>query len=677
VGASLAESTVYRAQADVDIDRTTIFYAFVGLDDQLAYGSRDPALAARDSRVLEAALDEAGVRESLGSLLAMSSVRHAGGDPRTIEVAVENGDPALAARLATAYARAFARQSWTLDVASAKKVLPSSKARVRAVHRLEGASSETVDFVERQLALLSAMSSTPTATASTAKEAAQVWPRPALSALLAGAVSLVFAIGVALLAPRMRIVPARFLATGTASAALAGAVVLGLGSAAIEGSASRAVGLITIACVPFLAALATIALPLLAAAVVFMQAFEGYELRTPVATLSPGVAALLIFLVWARGDLLALFRYRVAQILGAAVVVLVAAHALQFLEVSARITLRGLVTTAGVALFWLAGLYLARQTWGMTAAGIGAVLGLSVLGLAAVLVAAHVLPQSYVISGGRTFFGFESPFPRTYGLSVAGLFPSLFLPLAIPWLTLLALATGDHKRRLAALVTVGALFLLVVFFFQSRSMLLQIAVGVTVAALAFCGAAWQRLLGLGGLVVAAAFAVPSLLFATDRLSTHDRLTQYRLAWEFFREDPRAILVGTDPAALAEHINARLVPPQPASAPIHNVLIQSLAEGGILAAAAALAILVVPVAVWSIVVIRRRTLSISPAAAWIPAVGAMLAVEMFSYAFVANAGNAWLGFGMMAGYSAGLWAWSCGVERQDAAGRRGELLQTPI
>jgi hypothetical protein len=434
--------------------------------------------------------------------------------------------------------------------------------------------------------------------------------------------------------------------------------------------------LITLASTPFLAALATIALPLLAAAVVFMQAFEAYELSTPVATLSPGVAALLVFLVWVRRDLRTLFRHRVAQILGSAVLVLVAAHALQFLEVSARTTLRGLVTTAGIGLFWLAGLYLARRAWGMTAVGIGAVLALSVLGVAAVLVAAHVLPDAYVISDGRTFFGFESPFPRTYGLSVAGLFPSLFLPLSIPWLTLVALGADDRKRKVAAAVTVLAVLALVVLFFQSRSMLLQIGVGVTTTALAFRGAPWQRLLGLGALVAAAAFAVPSLLFATDRLSTGDRLTQYRLAWEFFRDDPRAILFGTDPAALAEHINARLVPPVPPSAPIHNVLLQSLAEGGILAAAAAVAVLLVPVAVWSIVVIRRRTLSMGAAAAWIPAVGAMLAVEMFSYAFVANAGNAWLGFGMMAGYSAALWAWYCGAERQDATRRSGAPVPAP-
>ena len=119
VGASIAESNVYRGRADVTIARTTIFYAFVGLDDQAAYAARDPAIVARDQRVLRRALATVGLpRGRSSSLLAVLICSdESGGDSSTIRFTVDRREPALAARLATAYARAFARESWALDVA--------------------------------------------------------------------------------------------------------------------------------------------------------------------------------------------------------------------------------------------------------------------------------------------------------------------------------------------------------------------------------------------------------------------------------------------------------------------------------------------------------------------------------------------------------------------------------
>jgi hypothetical protein len=663
--ASIAARDVYRGTAHVKLDQTTIFYAFTGLDNQFAY-PQDPAEIATDPRVLARAVAEAGLNESADALLASSSVRQAGDDTSTIVITVDHGDPRLARRLVNAYARAYARAVWAQDAAAARRVLRASKDRVWLVRHSRSPQSER-EFAEHALALVKAMPHTPTAVPVPSQATVLVWPRPLLSGFLAATLSLLFALGVGLLIPEVHDPVEGRAGIRTAAISFVGALVLGAGSVWTQGSAARAMGLSALASIPFLAALAGLALPLLAVIVVFAQVFEGYEFRTPVVTLSIGVVALLLLLVFVRNELRTLFRDRLALFLGVSVAVLVGSHLLQIFDVSARIALRGLVAATGIALFWLAGLYLARQTWGMTAVGIGAALALLVLGVAAIGVGTHVLPQSNVLSGGRTFVGLQSPFPRTYGLAVGGL-PSTFLPLTIPWLTLVGLDAEKRRARTVALATIAVLFVLALLFFQTRSMLLQIVVGVVLTAVAFRGAAWQRLLGLGGLAAAAAFAIPSLLFATDRLSTDDRWASYRLALEFFREHPRAILVGTDPSALAAEIDARLVPPLPAAAPIHNMFIQFLAEGGILAAIGASAMLLVPLAAWTIVAIRTRTAFVRVEAAWIPAAWTMMAIDFFSYPLIGNGGNAWLGFGMLAGYSVTLWAWSSQTQRSTAQTR---------
>jgi hypothetical protein len=661
LAASASKETVYRGRAEVVLNPRVLFYAFVGLRDEIAYGREDPAALARDPKVARSALTAVGLHESPGSLLSASSVQPLPGDSSTIEFSVEGQDPVLASKLATAYAAAFAHRRRLRDIAAARRMLPRVDGTLRVYRARKRFPKAGLQFLEQQRALLARMPRLPTATLHPAHGSTKVYPRPIRGALLASILSALFTLGVALLAWRPGH-PRRSLFPLVVATSLAGAVAFGVSAVWTGGSTSRAVGLTALGLVPLFAALAKVALPLLAAVAVFAQVLEGYELHTPVATLSPGVVALLVFLLWIWRHTPTPLSNRVTQILFASVAVLVAAHALQFVNVPAGVTLRSLVSAGGFALFWLVGLYIARQRWGMTAAGIGATTALLVLGLAAIGVAAHFLSQASVISGGRSFFGVRIPFSRTYGLSVGGL-PSLFLPLSIPWLTLKVLRGAKPERRVAAAGAIIACLLFVLLFFQSRSMLLEIAVGVTVVSLICVGSARWKILGTGAAVGLAAVAVPSLLFATDRLSTGDRWTSYRLALTFFAHHPRAIILGTDSAALARDINVRLVPPQAAGAPIHDTFIQFLAVGGVLAALSAAAVLLVPIAAWLVAMLRRPTRPIGAAEAWIPAVGAMVAIEMVSYAFVGNAGNGWLALGMMAGYSGRLYAERAAEERQ--------------
>jgi Mrp family chromosome partitioning ATPase/capsular polysaccharide biosynthesis protein len=183
--ATLRQPALYEASADVLVNRQEVATtSLIGQTPALDDAERTMATQVRLARVplvIQRTLAAAGVtRTSTGTLLAHSSVFSLAD---IMSFKVSDHDPALAARLASAYARQFVGYRRELDTAGLARTLTELKGRIGQLERAGKTNSPLyVQFADReqQLESLKALRASNVTVVQTdsADDAEQVAPRP-------------------------------------------------------------------------------------------------------------------------------------------------------------------------------------------------------------------------------------------------------------------------------------------------------------------------------------------------------------------------------------------------------------------------------------------------------------------------------------------------------------------
>jgi O-antigen ligase len=130
------------------------------------------------------------------------------------------------------------------------------------------------------------------------------------------------------------------------------------------------------------------------------------------------------------------------------------------------------------------------------------------------------------------------------------------------------------------------------------------------------------------------------------VSTQLRADSYTEAIGYFASHPLAVILGTDPTAFHRLIDANLVNPTvrhiSENAPVHNLLVETLVAGGIVAAGSLVLLSVVPF----LRIARNQLIAghISPAAATAMAAVVIGVIEASVTPAIANSGALWIALG---------------------------------
>jgi non-specific protein-tyrosine kinase len=196
----------YQSSAEVLLNRTDLAQALTGIQDPAAAQAPERLAAtqaqlARVPTIAQRALNSVGLKEGPQYLLGESTVE-ANPDADLLEFKVTDRDPALAQRLATAYARKFTVYQAELEQQSLNNALSDINRRLKLLESAgQGASPLHAELVQRrnQLMTLQALQTPPSAVVQDAGAAAKVAPRPVRSAVLGLAVGLILGLGLAFL----------------------------------------------------------------------------------------------------------------------------------------------------------------------------------------------------------------------------------------------------------------------------------------------------------------------------------------------------------------------------------------------------------------------------------------------------------------------------------------------
>src|SRR5438128_12169906 len=198
VGLSLHQRKMYRASAEVLLATPNVANQLNGITDSglsqdAERFAQTQADLARVPAVARGALSLAGVRGSVDDFLSVSSAT-----PRTnadlLDLSAENHDPAVARRLATAYAQAFSHYRGQLDTA------PYVNAKHRAnaeLAQMAAAGARTSDAYQallrkrNQLDQYIALLTQNAVPVKSADNATQVQPRPVRNGILGLALGIV------------------------------------------------------------------------------------------------------------------------------------------------------------------------------------------------------------------------------------------------------------------------------------------------------------------------------------------------------------------------------------------------------------------------------------------------------------------------------------------------------
>jgi polysaccharide biosynthesis transport protein len=203
---SLRQPSLYQASAKVLIQRQNLAFQLQNVTDPTTF---DPtrvidtqAELARVPEVARRTVAAAGVDEDASALLGASSVS-SGDNSDILTFSVTDGDPALAARLATEYARQFAKYRNELEGASLTTALSSVE---RRLSDLEASGDEdsplhkTLLTTEEQLRTIQALQTSRAVVVREASGAGKIQPHPVRSGVLGGMLGLVLGVGLAFLA---------------------------------------------------------------------------------------------------------------------------------------------------------------------------------------------------------------------------------------------------------------------------------------------------------------------------------------------------------------------------------------------------------------------------------------------------------------------------------------------
>jgi Mrp family chromosome partitioning ATPase/capsular polysaccharide biosynthesis protein len=203
---TLQQSKLYEASAEVLLSRQSLAATLTNTQDPLAFQdaervARTQADLARVPRVAERVISATGIARTPSQLLAALSVSPKR-DSDLLVFTVSDGDPELASRLASAYARAFTRYRRELDTVAyraARRGLEDRIATLRAER--PGRTRLIANLVEREqeLRTLEALQIGNARVVRVADAATQVKPTPRRNAILGLALGLVVGIGLGLL----------------------------------------------------------------------------------------------------------------------------------------------------------------------------------------------------------------------------------------------------------------------------------------------------------------------------------------------------------------------------------------------------------------------------------------------------------------------------------------------
>lgn len=429
------------------------------------------------------------------------------------------------------------------------------------------------------------------------------------------------------------------------AAAVCGAALAG-GASAIAGSTIRLwFVVLAVALLPVVTVMTTVSPALSAGFLTFAQPFEAFEFATPIATLSIGSLALLVFLLIQWRQVMDVTRRSLAmRVLLAVAGIFVLAHGAQFLHTDVSSASRQLVTVASFVAFWLVGASVGWHANGRRGLAAGSLAALLLLGVVGILVSAKILPAPARVSEPRAMLGFTSPFNRNYGLDVGYASTALLLPLCLPWLSLKIMTANDLPSRVFAVLGFSALAFVVILVFQSRSMIAELGIAITSTIVLLRTPAALKALTIAIVVTSAVYLMPSIMRA-DPISTDLRTESYSYAVEKIRAEPKILLIGTNRSEFAKDLEAStrygsLVP----GSPVHNAFIDETLTAGLLGATALIILTLAPaVKGW------RCLRSHETREMGVLAVGslAILLFEIFVNPTEANVAGLWLTLGSVA------------------------------
>jgi hypothetical protein len=369
----------------------------------------------------------------------------------------------------------------------------------------------------------------------------------------------------------------------TLSAGLAGA------AAAVAALAARStwdppalVLAITIVAVPALVLLAAERPAAALGVFVVGQVLEAFEYPTAVGTVSFGVILLgLLLLFHWRYVLDAIRRDRDLVVASVLFGGWVATFAFRVRYEPASSVAREVVTVLGFGAFAAAGIAVARSRHAVRNVGIGATSALLILGVCGVLASLGAIPAPHRIGGAaRDFLWFSNPIRRNYGLNVAFDSVALLVPLSVSWL-LVSLASHRGRRRIAAAGALTALLLFMVFVFQAREMVVQLALAVlATACVVRPKVGW--IVAIAALPIVAAGTIH--LVNLDKTSSDIRLVPDRYVFTVLAHDPQRFLLGmNENGFFNESIKsspALVASTQTGTYSVHSFFLSNLVAGGI-------------------------------------------------------------------------------------------------
>jgi hypothetical protein len=386
----------------------------------------------------------------------------------------------------------------------------------------------------------------------------------------------------------------RFPRAARVVAILASMVVIGVAVAVVGAAPAALVVVVSLAAIPLILSATMRAPELVVGTVVFSQILEGLELQTPLGTLSLGIVALIVFLGQILPQVLKTGSLRGYRLGTACLAAYVAGQAFQVLHGDTGLAIRQLITASSFAAFAVLGLYIGDRRSHLAAAAVGAAAALLVLAALALGSNLGVVPFVTLGPHSREILGVTSPFFRSYGLE--GVTVGLLLPVCVPWLAMMTRSLSGLWLRAAFASVLALIWLASLLLFQSRSMVLEVALGALLA--------WSlanRTFATGVLVLgvgAGAVLVTGLLLSTstDIVSNQLRAESYVTAVEYLINNPAVLLVGTNSEQFRLMVNESLTYSAliPAGAPTHNLLIETIVSGGVVSGLGLVALVIAPV-----------------------------------------------------------------------------------
>lgn len=203
---SLRQEHMYRASSQVLLSNQNLASALTGTQQSTGVSLQADRVAqtqadlARVRAVAARTLSAVGLRRSPDDLLTHSSVT-AKPNADVLQFSVTDHDPALATKLATAYAREYVGYRQQLDTGALQRARSEVQQRIDQLPPGIGSNSllQSLEEKEQQLATMEALETSNASVVEDASDAAQVQPRPVRNGILGLGLGLVLGLGLAFL----------------------------------------------------------------------------------------------------------------------------------------------------------------------------------------------------------------------------------------------------------------------------------------------------------------------------------------------------------------------------------------------------------------------------------------------------------------------------------------------